>query len=183
MAMGLAASAFALAGLRPASAQGDLSSIHTDPVADVRIGAYLPQNNTIKRQIGNAIPDAGVDYYLNHSGATGRSIISVDYIDRGSGDHKLQMVPVTFGQTTYQYSNGNYSKVYYGYGVGAYFVNQDITDSIGNRETNHTTLFGGYINLGADLDKDFFLDARYHFTSSAGSANPGGLQLSVGVRF
>jgi hypothetical protein len=181
--MGIAASAFAMTGLRPASAQNSISDMHTDPIADVRLGAYLPQNSRIKSQIGNTIPEGGVDYYLGHASAGARSIVSVDYIDRGSGDHKLQMIPVTFGQTNYQYANGTYSKVYYGYGVGAYFVNQDITDALGNRETNHTTLFGGYINIGTDLNQDFFLDARYHFTSSAGSANPGGLQLAVGVRF
>ena len=183
LVIGLAASAFVCAGARPVSAQNDLTPLTTEPKAALRIGAYLPSNKAIKRQIGQALPNAGFDYYISRNGAGGHNIVSIDYMERGSGNHHLQMIPVTFGQTNHQYNDGQYSKTYFGYGVGAYFTTLDITDSLGFDQRNHTTLFGGYINLGADLSDSLFLDARYHITSSAGSANPGGLQVTVGVRF
>lgn len=183
LAMGLAASAIIFSGNRPVSAQGELTPITAETKADLRIGAFSPSNSRIRREVGNLLPAVGVDYYLGHNGNGGRNIVSIGYMDRGTTGHRLQMIPLTFGQTNYQYSRGSFGKAYFGYGVGAYFVNQDITDSLGFRETTHTTLFGGYVNVGTDLANNLFVDARYHFTSSAGSANPGGLELSGGFRF
>jgi hypothetical protein len=182
LAFGLAASAFAFAGARSAIAQSAYQSSQTDSTADIRLGAYFPSNSTIKSEVTNTIADGGIDFYLNHN-AGQKDIVSVDYIDHGSAGHRLQIVPVTFGQQNYQYSGGFYGHSYYGYGVGAYFVNQDIIDPFGFRETHHTALYGGYINIGDDIARGLFVDVRYHFTSSTGTANPGGLEVTGGFRF
>ena len=183
LVIGLAASAFAFAGARPVSAQSELTPLTTEPKAALRLGVFLPANSTIRRQVGNTLPSVGADYYLGKNGSVGHNMVSVDYYDRGDGNHRLQVIPVTFGQINHQYSNGQYSKAYFGYGVGAYFTTQNITDDLGFSQHHQTTLFGGFINLGTDLGDAFFVDARYHLTSSTGTANPGGLQVSAGVRF
>src|ERR1700722_1551789 len=71
------------------------------PQADVRLGAYFPLNSAIKSAVSEALPAAGVDYFLNHEGTNTFNMISVDVIDRSSGQSQLQLIPVTYGMIHY----------------------------------------------------------------------------------
>jgi hypothetical protein len=168
----------------PANAQSPSGLPTVKPLPDfsARLGAYFPMNSRLKQNVGNTAFAGGVDYVLSRTGASDESTVSVDYIDRTSGGNQLRMVPVTFGGLHYMDVKAE-QRTYVGYGVGAYFVNVSIPNSVGFQETNHTTLYGGYINAGIEFPENVFLDARYHFTQAVGSTNPSGLEVTAGVRF
>jgi len=152
------------------------------PRASIRAGVYLPVNSRIKHSVGTTLYCGGVDYVMSREGASTNWYLSADIIDKSSGQYELQMFPITYGML--HYSNvTSATRTYAGWGVGAYITSQVVADSVGFTESNHTTLFGGYFNLGIETKDNVFLDARYHITTSTGSANSGGLEVTAGVRF
>lgn len=152
------------------------------PKISIRGGVYFPVNTVIRHNVGDTMVAAGADYVINRQGASTAWYGSVDYIDRSSGGYKLQLVPITFGMLHYSDVTAS-TRTYAGWGIGAYPVDQEIPDYTGATEVRHTTLFGGYLNLGMEFPQNIFIDARYHITTTVGSANPGGLELTAGIRF
>ena len=184
----LAAAALAASALtaRPASAQVDTPPMagvkHNQPLS-VRLGAYFPTNRKLRKDVGTLLPSVGIDYMLHQESATSSSFVSLDYIDRGTGDgYRLRIVPLTYG-LRYVEDTSAKNSIYYGGGLGVYYTNITVADDFGGHENNNDLLYGGFLNLGVNLDQSSFLDLRYHFTTSSGSVNPGGAQLSVGFRF
>ncbi|BDI28158.1 hypothetical protein CCAX7_002090 [Capsulimonas corticalis] len=183
----LAAAALAAGALsaRPASAQvfepPAASVEHNQPIS-LRVGAYFPTNRKIRKDVGQTFPSVGVDYHLHQDSATSDTFVSLDYIDRGASNFHMRVVPLTYGIRYVQDLSAKNS-VYYGFGAGAYYTNIDVSNDTGGHETNNDLLVGGFLNLGVNINQASFLDLRYHFTSSSGSVNPGGPQVSVGFRF
>ncbi|MCW3058814.1 MAG: hypothetical protein JWQ02_635 [Capsulimonas sp.] len=182
----LAAAALAAGAASPASAQvftdPAVTTHHMSPVS-LRLGGYLPTNRKIRKEVGQILPSIGVDYHLHQDSATTDSYISVDYLDREtSSGYRLRAIPITYGL---RFKNDLTAKnaIYYGFGLGGYFTSIDVDDSLGGHESNNDLLAGGYLNVGIDINEASFLDLRYHITSTSGSVNPGGAQLSVGIRF
>jgi len=183
LSVGVAAATILAVGSPSAkAADNGLPTVNKLPSLSVRLGAFFPMNQRLKRSVGNTGFSAGADYVLSRQGASDQSIVSVGYIDRTSGANKLKMIPLTFGGLHYMDVKAE-QRTYVGYGVGAYFTNVSVPDSVGFQETNHTTLYGGYINAGIEFPGNVFLDARYHFVQSVGSTNPSGIEITAGARF
>jgi len=152
------------------------------PKFSIRAGGYFPANSTIPKNVGSALFAGGVDWVISRQGASTNSFISADFVDRSSSSNQLRMVPVTYG--TLHYSNvAATTRTYAGWGVGVYFTSLNVPNRIGIQESHNDTLFGGYLNLGVEMQDNIFVDARYHITTTSGPANPGGLEATVGVRF
>lgn len=182
LSVGAAVATIFMAGTAAKADQNGLPSVTKLPDLSIRLGAYFPQNERLKSNVGNTMFAGGADYVLARQGASDESIVSLDFIDRSSGSNQLRMVPLTFGGLHYMDVKAA-QRTYIGYGVGAYFTNVEVPDSVGFEETNHTTLYGGYINAGIEFEDNIFLDARYHFTQAVGSTNPSGLEITAGARF
>lgn len=179
-----AAVAVLLSGAHSANAQATqgLPSSKPLPSFAIRAGAYFPQNQLMKTDVGNTMIAGGADAVLDHFGPSDLSIVSLDYIDRQSSPNHLQMIPLTFGGIHYMDVKAQ-RREYIGYGVGAYFTSTEVTDRVGFQESYHTTLYGGYLNAGYEFNDYLFVDARYHFVQAVGPTNPGGLEVTAGVRF
>jgi hypothetical protein len=173
-----------MAAALPATADNStgLPSFKPLPAFSARVGAYFPTNDRLKKNVGNTLIVGGIDYVLSRQGPSDESIISVDYIDRSNGSNHLQMVPITIGGIHYMDVKAT-TRNYIGYGVGAYITSVSVPNSVGFQESNHTTLYGGYINAGIEFTDNVFLDGRYHFTQAVGSTNPSGFEVTAGVRF
>lgn len=167
---------------RPAAAQLLPPTDQAAPVFSVRAGAYFPSNRRIKNQVGKTFAGVGLDYAVANKPGFTSTRLSLDYIERTSSGKTVRIFPVTVGQFYYQGANSGV-RPYLGFGVGAYFVKQEVDDDLGNREDNNDTRFGGYVTGGFDFSSNLFLEARYHFIQAVGSANPSGLQVMGGVRF
>jgi len=180
---GLAVAA-AMAVCQPVRAQQGSTIVTFKPLPkfSIRAGGYFPANSTVRKNVGSVLFAGGVDWVVSRQGASTNSFISADIIDRSSGPNQLRMIPVTYG--TLHYSNvASRTRTYVGWGVGVYFTDLNVPNSIGIQESHNETLFGGYLNLGIETQDNIFLDARYHITTTSGPANPGGLEATVGVRF
>ena len=182
LCVGVAAASVLITAHSAKAVDNGLPTFSKLPSLSVRLGAYFPQNERIKKNVGNTQFVAGVDYVLSRNGSSDLSIVSVDYMDRTSGANQLRMIPLTFGGMHYMDVKAE-TRTYIGYGVGAYFTNVSVPNSVGFQETNHTTLYGGYINAGIEMQGNVFFDARYHITQAVGSTNPGGLEVTAGARF
>ena len=148
----------------------------------LRVGAYFPTSSRARRDVGQTLPSVGVDYALHQESATSSTFISLDYIDRSSAGNELRIVPLTYGLHYIQDTNAK-NATYVGFGVGAYFTNITVTNDTGSHDSHSDVLYGGFVNAGVNIGATSFLDLRYHFTTTSGSVNPGGAQLSVGFRF
>ena len=154
-----------------------------DPLFTVRVGGYFVNNNTVRHSVNSTFLCGGLDYAIQHPSNLTRTIVSVDYIDRTSGNNTLRVFPVTAGQLILQpYQNG--IQPYYGAGAGGYFVHQDFNNnSSSNRNSHDNVVFGGYLVAGVEYRRYLDLDARYHIVTSSNSINVGGLELTAGFRF
>ncbi|MBV9849665.1 MAG: hypothetical protein JO250_08245 [Armatimonadetes bacterium] len=168
-----------LAAGRPAAAQGPTPG--PEPLATVRVGGYFTSNSTVRHTVGSSFLCAGLDYAIQHQEQS-RTIISVDYIDRSSGDSTLRFFPVTVGQLFVQPSD-NGIQPYYGGGLGAYFVHQDFNRNSANNEAHDDVVFGGYLAGGVEFQKVAVIEARYHLVTSEHGINVSGLELTAGYRF
>ncbi len=181
-----AVSAFVLGAGPAAMAQGNnINSGVTYkslPKGSVRLGGYFPLNSRIRKNVGNTEFAGGVDWIISRQGASTNTYLSADYIDRSDGPNQLRLIPVTWGYLHYK-DVAAATRTYSGFGLGVYFVNQDIPDSVGFRERNHTLAYGGYLNAGVEFQDNVFVDLRLHLTTSIGSANPGGAEVTAGARF
>jgi outer membrane protein W len=178
-----AAAALALIGMaRPAQAQTVLPDAKSPTIGAIRGGVYFPFNSTVKTNVGKTFYGGGIDYTFQQKANISRTNLSVDYIERSSGGNDIRIIPVTFSEFALQ-SGQSGIRPYYGIGVGAYFIRQNIPDSIGNRENTNATALGGFLAAGLDLPDNLLIEARYHIIQKEGSANASGLQVTAGIRF
>ncbi len=166
-----------LAAGRPAAAQ-QVTSPTQAPQFTVRAGGYFINDSGVRHNIGSSYLAAGLDYDLHDVVDTSRTILSVDYVDRSSSGNSLRIFPVTIGQLILG-SSGSGVQTYYGVGAGAYFTHSDFNG--GNKHDN--VLFGGYAGAGLIYNRFLELDLRYHLVTSQNGINPGGLEVTAGVRF
>lgn len=171
-----------LAACRPAAAQGVSDSDNT-PNFTVRLGGYFATNTTVRHAVGSSFLCAGLDYAVQQSTAFQRTIVSLDYIDRSSGDNDVRVFPLTLGQLIFS-STSNGIQPYYGAGVGVYFTHEDLNSSSGTSRNSHDdAVFGGYFAAGVEFQRVVDLEARYHLVTSSNDINVGGLEVTAGYRF
>ena len=178
---GAAATAL-LALLGPAQAQTVLPDAKNPVVGAIRGGVYFPFNSSVKTNVGKTFYCGGIDYTFQQKPNISRTNLSVDYIERSSGGNSLRIIPVTFSEFALQTSQ-NGVRPYYGIGVGAYFIRQNIPNSVGTQQNVNATALGGFLAAGLDLPSNLLVEARYHIVQKEGSANSGGLELTAGIRF
>ncbi|MDQ2686753.1 MAG: hypothetical protein M3Y28_02685 [Armatimonadota bacterium] len=178
----LAAASALLGAARPAAAQG-IPDTKKPTIGTVRAGLYFPFNSRAKNNVGKTWYDVGLDYTVHQTPGISRTNISLDYIERNSGGNDIRVVPLTVGQFTEHGEAGATVRPYYGFGLGVYFVHENVPNSIGVQENKNGTAFGGFLAAGLDLPSNFLIEGRYHIISNVGSVNAGGLQVMAGLRF
>jgi len=176
----LAASLFGSA-LLCSKCQAD--TVGNEKIGDVRVGVYYLANSTVRQTYSSAIASFGLDYTVGESIGTSRTVIGVDYIQKGDHATKLQIVPVTISQQYYHTITGTDFTPYGEVGLGAYFLQADDPNNQSLNGTHNETAVGGFVGGGFDLTSSAFLDLRYHFIGNIQGDDPSGYELTVGLRF
>jgi hypothetical protein len=174
-----ALAAFALAGASTQARAQYVDEAARKPFA-FRVGDYLPTYKET-RQIGGthnlALEFDYIAQRIPESSAV--SVVSVGYIER----ENFRMIPLTIGLIFRDPGTGRNNLLgvpyYYGVGGGLYLTRMTAPDTDGRNKY----IFGGYAVGGLDLTPTLFTEAKYHYVSRYDRKWPGGLQLSVGVRF
>lgn len=178
----LAGASALLGAARPVAAQ-DLPDTKKPTIGTIRGGLYLPFNSRAKSTVGKVWYGGGLDYTIRQTPGLSRTNISLDYIERNSGGNDIRVIPLTVSQFTEHGDPGATVRPYYGFGLGVYFVHENVPNSSGLQENKNGTAYGGFLAAGLDLPDNFLVEGRYHIISNVGSVNAGGLQLMAGLRF
>ena len=183
-ALGMAAAAgiFASTATQSASAESGPTAIVPNYSTAIRLGAFFPFDSDVRHSAGPSFISGGIDYSFKNVPGLERTVLSVDYMKRTSGNLFLEVVPVTIGQFNYSGTRGT-ARPYVGFGLGPYFVRQHIIDANQVETANNGLAFGGYFAVGFDVNDRYILDARYHYVSHIGPVSAQGFQFSAGIRF
>ncbi|MES2463760.1 MAG: hypothetical protein V4671_24590 [Armatimonadota bacterium] len=158
----------------------------------VKLGVFLPNDRDTK-DLSNSTHFSGeVDVALPFTGGSGgQTLLSVGYSRGSRGDRSYQVIPVSLTKISSPPNpvgrvTGN---VYYGAGVGLYFVRAgNYSVSNGNTgssslESKSRTLFGASLVAGYQTPLSFFIEGKYHLvTGSVEGYSPNGLSVFIGKR-
>lgn len=172
----------AVMGFTSPAAQAQVSNII--PIR-VKLGVFLPTDRDTK-DLSNSTHFSGeIDVALPFSGGSGgQTLLSVGYSRGSRGDGNYQVIPVSLtkinsppnpvGRVT-----GN---VYYGAGLGLYFVRANV--NLGSEGfTKSRTLFGSSLVAGYQTPTSFFIEAKYHLViGTVEGYSPNGLSVFIGKR-
>lgn len=141
-------------------------------------GAFFPREDGLGW--GPAL-EGSYEYYFNprNSVRVGLGWMQPKFDRDEEDDIRIVRVPVDF---VYNWEGGAVHP-FVGAGLGIYFLQErDNGESIGDSETKFGgTLFGG-VEFFTSRTVAFKVEGRYHAVLNAGSYNPDGLSLTVGLK-
>jgi hypothetical protein len=164
--------AFLVVAAALALGAGASSQDEVNPLS-IKFGLYWPSAHELK-DLGDTWFYGELDYgfarnydtnsawhvHLGYTQQEGRTMVGED-----ETDVDVTIIPVTFGmrydQPPDDMAAGSW---YFGWGVGAYFVNWDI----GVEDDNEVQL-GGHLYAGYDWGDGFFIEGKYRVMSDFGS--------------
>jgi hypothetical protein len=152
-------------------------------VGDIRLGVYYSGSSGIRQTFTSTVASAGLDYIVGETVGISRSVIGVDYMQRGGGGSSLQIIPVTISEQYYHTLGGTGVTPYGEAGVGGYFVKINDQNHENLTSSHSETALGGFIGGGIDLNSSLFLDLRYHLIGTIKGDDPSGYEFTAGIRF
>jgi hypothetical protein len=143
-----------------------------------KIGAFFPQSSG-KTVAGSTTINVEGDIALPELMA-GKVFLSAGYAQGSDNGGKLRVIPVTLGRYFAPPNplGGVTGNVYFGAGLGAYFVKAD------NGVTSDSSVKpGGFGVVGYQFPNPYFIEAKYHIVGKTNGINPSGFALMVGRHF
>jgi hypothetical protein len=166
----------------PQTAQAQVSNII--PIR-LKLGVLLPSDRDTKDLGGNTHLSGEIDVALPFTGGSGgQTLLSVGYSRGSRSGDSFQVIPVSLTKISSPPNpvgriTGN---VYYGGGVGLYFVKAN-RDSGSDSFSKNRTLFGASLVAGYQTPLAFFVEGKYHLvTGSVEGYSPNGLSIFIGKR-
>ena len=149
----------------------------------LKLGVLLPSDRDTKDLAGSTHLSGEIDVSLPSSGGGQQSLVSVGY-SRGSrhgGTYTVIPVSLTKISSPPNPAGRVTGNVYYGAGVGLYFVKATgIPQDEGNYSKSRT-LFGTSLVAGYQTPFSFFVEAKYHLViGTIDGYSPNGLSLFIG---
>ena len=149
----------------------------------LKLGVLLPNDRDTKDLAGSTHLSAEIDVSLPSSGGGQQSMISVGYSRGSHSGGTYSVIPVSLTKVS---SPGNPAKgltgnVYYGAGVGLYFVKATGIPQDGGNYSKSRTLFGTSLVAGYQTPFSFFIEAKYHVViGTVDGYSPNGLSVFIG---
>jgi hypothetical protein len=169
----LAGTMLLLGGAAPVKAQETLLPIR------LKLGVLLPTDSDVRDFVGNPILGGEVQLDLPAS-VSGRSAVSLGYMERSSHGKSFRAIPLTLTRF-YSPPNpfaGKTGNVYFGGGVGVYFLHR------GGPDSDDATKFGIHAVVGYQFPNPWFVEGKYHLVSGGvNGLSPNGLNLFLGRKF
>jgi len=169
----LAAGVLILGGAQPAKAQETVLPIR------LKLGVLLPTDGDVKNFVGTPIYSGELQVDLPSLGS-GKSSLSVGYMERGSHGNSFRSIPLTLTRL-FSPPNplaGTTGNVYFGAGAGVYFLHR------GGDGSDSATKFGIHGVVGYQFPNPWFVEGKYHLVSGGvNGLSPNGLNLFLGRRF
>ena len=167
----------------PHAAQAQVSNII--PIR-LKLGVMLPSDRDTKDVSGSTHLSGEIDVALPSSGGGQQSLISVGY-SRGSrhgGTYTVIPVSLTKISSPPNPAGRVTGNVYYGAGVGLYFVRASgLPLDEGGSYSKSRTLFGSSLVVGYQTPLSFFVEAKYHHViGTVDGYSPNGISLFIGKR-
>jgi hypothetical protein len=168
----------------PQAARAQISNII--PVR-LKLGVLLPTDRETKDLAGSTHLSGEIDVAVPFGGGNGgQTLLSVGYSRGSRGEGRYQVIPVSLTKISSPPNpvgrvTGN---VYYGAGVGLYFVQATgIPGGDGFSSSKKRTLFGGSLVAGYQSPLAFFVEGKYHLvTGTVEGYSPNGLSIFIGKR-
>lgn len=163
----------------------------------LKLGVYLPSDKDTRNISSSRHLSGEVEVALNRTGSSGgQTLLSVGYSYKSGSDFEsqssYQVIPVSLTQiiSPPKRAGRATSNIYYGAGVGLYFVRvfdtvdtTRLTPSSTFVYSKRRTLIGASIVAGYQTPSSFFIEGKYHIvTGTVEGYSPNGLSLFVGVR-
>jgi hypothetical protein len=157
------------------AAQAQLDGVVPRPFA-VKAGLFIPTNAEAREAGGRSMALIEADYTIqNLVESNSLTIISIGV----TGRRDLYMIPITLSQVFQDRNNTSGNDYYYGFGLGIYVTKVDLPDT--SDQTKN--IFGGFLVGGLNLQRNLFVEAKYHYLSRYDRKNINGLQITLGTRF
>ena len=160
------------AGLAPRAAQAQSSF-------DVKVGIFAPTSGQLRDNSGSTDFDVEGEYHIPNFGQ-GHYVVSTGYLQNFNSGGRLRVIPLTVGRISSPWNpaGGVTGHVYYGYGIGAYFLH-----AANNGVSDSNTRLGGYGLVGYHFPSAYFVEAKYIATGKVLGTDVNGIALLVGRNF
>lgn len=163
----------------------------------LKLGAYLPSDRDTRNLSASTHLSGEIDVALTRPGSSGgQTLLSIGYSYKSGNEFEsrssYQVIPVSLTQifsppNSVGRRTGN---IYYGAGVGLYFVRAFDTVDITRLTppssyvySARRTLIGASLVVGYQTPSVFFIEGKYHVvTDTVEGYSPNGLSLFVGIR-
>ncbi|MBC8102400.1 MAG: hypothetical protein H7Z41_07410 [Cytophagales bacterium] len=152
----------------------------------LKIGALLPGDGDTKGFAGSTHLSGEIDVALPSSGGGQTSLVSLGYSEGRRSGRKYRVIPLSLTKVSSpgNPASGLTGNLYYGLGLGLYFVQASGIDApSGSATSKSRTLLGTSLVAGYQSPTSFFVEGKYHLVAgSVEGFSPNGFSLFIGKR-